>query len=131
MSTELRQRKGGASATADESTVPLLNSSPESQTPNRNRSPSNSGRPSVPAISLATVQQYFLLCSPYIVKLQSGFESVLPYLHMGYEKYTVVMKFLEPYKVELLFPAFLGLILCFFGGTFITLVAVILFIILW
>lgn len=124
MSTELRQRKGGAS---DPAAVPLLSTSPESQTPNRNRSLSNGTSRTTGAggamSSLAAIQQYFVMISPYVAKIQSGFETLLPYLHAAYEKYLTAMKILEPYRVDLLLPAFLGLVLCFFGGTFMTLVA--------
>jgi hypothetical protein len=70
------------------------------------------------------IQQYFVVITPYVAKILSGFEALLPYLHAAYEKYLAIMKILEPYRVDLLLPALLGLILCFFGGTFMTLVAV-------
>ena len=55
--------------------------------------------------------------------LQNSCESAVPYLHKGYDHYTTFMGILTPYHIDLLFPAIIGVILVFFGGTFMTLIA--------
>ena len=39
-------------------------------------------------------------------------------------RYQIASAYLAPHRLDLLIPAFAGLILCFFGGTFMTLIAV-------
>ena len=46
----------------------------------------------------------------------------MPYVHMGYDKYTALFNFLAPYHAHLLIPAVVGLVLVFFGGSFMTII---------
>jgi hypothetical protein len=48
----------------------------------------------------------------------------VPYFNMIGQKYGQVVVFLAPYRVDLLIPAFAGFVLCFFGGYYVTLIAV-------
>ena len=57
-------------------------------------------------------------------QVQSGFELAIPYIHAAYEKYKSLALYLAPYRVDLLIPALAGLVLVFFGGMFMTLIAV-------
>ena len=60
---------------------------------------------------------------PIITMGQRAFAVILPYLSIAYDKYKEISTFLAPYRVDLLLPAFVGFILCFFGGTFFSLIA--------
>lgn len=72
---------------------------------------------------MATIQDALLKCAPYARTIQSGAECAVPYLHIAFQKYQSLALLLTPYRVDLLFPAFLGLILCFFGGSYVCLIA--------
>jgi len=50
-------------------------------------------------------------------------DKLIPLLNQYYVKLLVLWKKLEPYKPHLLIPSFIGLIMCFFGGSFLTLIA--------
>lgn len=52
-------------------------------------------------------------------------EFSVPYIQQAHEKSTELLKNLEPYKLNLLGPAFFGFILCYFGGSYVTLIAAI------
>ena len=41
-----------------------------------------------------------------------------PYIHTGYEKSMELWEQAQAYHIKELFPAFLGLFMCFFGGKF-------------
>ena len=60
---------------------------------------------------------------PLISMGQKAFALIFPYIIIAYDKYKEISVYLAPYRVDLLFPAFVGFILCFFGGTFFSLIA--------
>jgi len=80
----------------------------------------NSFGESVPAL-----KPYISQAIPYVVKGVSCFEATIPLMHSSYEKAREVAILLEPYRLDLLGPGLLGLIMCFFGGSFVTLIAAI------
>jgi hypothetical protein len=58
--------------------------------------------------------------------VQKGFElltKLIPHLQMIWAKLNEFWVKLQPYKPELLGPGLMGLIMCFFGGSFLTLIA--------
>lgn len=55
----------------------------------------------------------------------SCLDKIFPFFHNAWESSVRVGKILEPYRLGLLLPAALGLILCFFGGSYMTLIAAI------
>jgi hypothetical protein len=58
-----------------------------------------------------------------IVKLFFVIETLLPVLQKIYIALNEFYVKLKPYKPELLLPGFTGLIMCFFGGSYLTLIA--------
>ena len=69
------------------------------------------------------VQPYLKKASPYIVKFADFVEKVIPVLEKIYNKLLELWAIVEPYRPQLLAPAFMGFIMCFFGGSFLTLIA--------
>lgn len=70
-----------------------------------------------------TAKKYFLASIPYIVHVTLLFEEAMPYIKMAVHKWRELVKQLEPYKLHLLLPSVFGLIMCFFGGEFMTVIA--------
>ena len=80
----------------------------------------------VEAISAAApegVKPYLQKAKPFVGKVGSAVEAMIPILMSLYEKAMVLKKQLEPFHVDLLLPSFFGLIMCFFGGSYMTLIA--------
>jgi len=50
-------------------------------------------------------------------------EGMIPFFHDAYIRYTVISEYLTPWRLGLLNQAFFGLLLCFFGGSYMTLIA--------
>jgi hypothetical protein len=50
-------------------------------------------------------------------------ENSIPVVQKAYNKGLEVYEQLKPYKPELLVPSFIGFIMCFFGGSYLTLIA--------
>jgi len=74
----------------------------------------------------ASVKPYVENAKPLIGKAVVFTESVIiPYLYIAYEKYLEISVALQPYRLDLLTPAYFGIILCFFGGSYLTLIAAI------
>lgn len=71
----------------------------------------------------ASVKPYLQKAKPFIGKAAVGIEAAIPVAMALYEKALVLKKQAEPYHLELLLPSFMGLIMCFFGGSFMTLIA--------
>lgn len=69
------------------------------------------------------LKPYLEAIAPYVVGTATFVEALIPIVHIMYDKWVVVMKQVEPYKLDLLIPGFLGLIMCFFGGSYMTLIA--------
>mmetsp|Transcript_27054 Transcript_27054/g.54183 ORF Transcript_27054/g.54183 Transcript_27054/m.54183 type:complete len:354 (+) Transcript_27054:121-1182(+) len=69
------------------------------------------------------VQPYIKKIQPIVLKAIDLAEKLAPILQKLYEKIMELWKKVEPYRPELLAPAFMGFIMCFFGGSFLTLIA--------
>ena len=69
------------------------------------------------------VQPYLKKASPFIVKGAEFVEVLIPIIEKVYLKVMEYWKILEPHRPHLLLPAFMGFIMCFFGGSFLTLIA--------
>jgi hypothetical protein len=60
---------------------------------------------------------------PVVIKLIEIAEKLAPVVEKLYLKAMELWKKIEPYRPQLLAPAFMGFIMCFFGGSFLTLIA--------
>jgi len=50
-------------------------------------------------------------------------EYSIPYISLGYHKLLQFWEIIKPYDPHFLIPAVFGIILCFFGGSFVTIIA--------
>jgi len=71
----------------------------------------------------ASVKPTVLALAPYWSAITWFFTEFCHYSHVMYEKAMEIWVMLSPYKPELLIPSFIGLIMCFFGGSFLTTIA--------
>ena len=71
-----------------------------------------------PINSLLLVQ-----AAPYISTIQAFCRATIPYVEMAHSKCVEAAEYAAPYRLDLLLPALIGTVLCFFGGTFVTLIA--------
>jgi hypothetical protein len=71
----------------------------------------------------ASFKPHIVKAAPIIGKVAQKIEDLIPVVQMIYGKLVEVWIFLKPYKVDLLIPSAVGFILCFFGGSFLTLIA--------
>ena len=78
---------------------------------------------SVTAMAPAGVKPYIALGVPYVKVLAEFIEASIPFLNSLRVQALALWTILSPYKPELLLPACCGLILVFFGGEFLTLIA--------
>ena len=69
------------------------------------------------------IQPHVQKAAPIIGQIAETIEKLIPIVYEYYLKALELWKKLEPYKPELLIPSFVGLIMCFFGGSFLTLIA--------
>lgn len=69
------------------------------------------------------IQPYLKKATPFVLKLVDLIEILIPVLQKLHVQAMELWKKLEPYKPELLIPTFIGFVLCFFGGSFLTLIA--------
>lgn len=69
------------------------------------------------------VQPHLHKAAPIVGQLAENIERLIPVIQAYYLKAMELWKKLEPYKPELLVPSAIGLIMCFFGGSFLTLIA--------
>merc|ERR1711939_677520 len=60
---------------------------------------------------------------PVFAAAQEVFVKVEPYIEMAFVKGTEIYEKLEPYHPEELIGAFIGFVLCFYGGAFCTTIA--------
>lgn len=70
-----------------------------------------------------SVKPYITAAIPYIMSIVACVDVMIPVLYTLYERAIFYKDILEPYKLNLLLPGFLGLIMCFFGGSFMTIIA--------
>jgi hypothetical protein len=66
---------------------------------------------------------YLEKAKPIITKAAGAFERALPVLQKTYDKAMELKVKTAPYRLDLLIPSFLGLIMCFFGGSYMTVIA--------
>lgn len=69
------------------------------------------------------VKPYVIKAAPFVGKFVDFCIKMLPYVTLCYQKILEYKEKLTPYKLELLLPSFVGFVMCFFGGTFVTLIA--------
>lgn len=74
-------------------------------------------------IAPTPVKKYVTLAAPYVIMSVGAVERCIPYIIAAYHAIMAHWVLLEPYKVDLLFPGLFGLIMCFFGGRFFTIIA--------
>src|SRR3546814_10683336 len=60
---------------------------------------------------------------PYVQKGTEAINALVPYAIMVKDHAQKAWVFIEPYDPQDLVPAFCGLIMCFFGGSYCTLIA--------
>ena len=73
--------------------------------------------------SIPSLKVYITSSIPYVVQTATCCEATIPYLHAAFTSMQQLAVILEPYRLDLLAPAAIGLIMCFFGGSFMTLIA--------
>mmetsp|Transcript_16991 Transcript_16991/g.15346 ORF Transcript_16991/g.15346 Transcript_16991/m.15346 type:complete len:355 (-) Transcript_16991:55-1119(-) len=64
-----------------------------------------------------------LKLTPYIQLVISFIEASIPIIYHLYVKALEFYELTKPYKLDLLVPSIIGLVLCFFGGSFVTVIA--------
>jgi hypothetical protein len=64
----------------------------------------------------SNVQPYVDKATPIIATVADLIEKAIPFLLLAYKKIVEIWEQLRPYHPELLAPAFMGLVMCFFGG---------------
>lgn len=69
------------------------------------------------------VQPHLVKFTPQIAKACQALTDLIPYVELAYQKIMELWEKLRPYKPELLLPSLIGFIMCFFGGSFLTLIA--------
>lgn len=69
------------------------------------------------------VAPYLVKAAPFIAKGVQAFEDSIPFFQRLIAIALEYWEKLKPYKPELLIPSFVGLIMCFFGGTYLTVIA--------
>lgn len=62
---------------------------------------------------------------PYVIKVADGVDAAYPYLLMIWKKLVDLWEMAQPYHPEQYGPLLLGLVMCFFGGSYATLIAAI------
>lgn len=74
-----------------------------------------------PASMVPTVKKVV----PYIYMLSEWFTLAIPYFYSCYQKFIEAKDILcsDKYRIDLLVPSFIGLSMCFFGGSFCTVIA--------
>lgn len=68
-------------------------------------------------------KSYVEKATPVLIKVADLIEKAIPFILLAYNKLLEVWEKLRPYHPELLAPAFMGLVMCFFGGSYMTLIA--------
>ena len=69
------------------------------------------------------MRPYIEKATPVIAVVADGIEKLIPLLVKYYNKLLEFYEKLRPYHPELLAPALMGLVMCFFGGSYMTLIA--------
>lgn len=69
------------------------------------------------------LKPYLEAIAPFVVGTASWVEATIPFIHLAYDNWCALVVKLEPYRLDLLLPGVIGLIMCFFGGSYMTLIA--------
>jgi hypothetical protein len=102
--TGLRQRKGGAASSG----------SADAQSAREQAEKYVKG---LGSMAPEAIKPYVIQAAPYVGEGANFMvETVIPFLRHVYQLALELWELLRPYKPELLGPALIGLILCFFGG---------------
>lgn len=72
---------------------------------------------------LPQYKSYIVMAKPHVITVVNFMDACYPYLVKAWEFCLLMWKKLEPYNPQQFFPFIFGLILCFFGGSYLTLVA--------
>ena len=68
-------------------------------------------------------QPYIVKAAPIVGQAAEFIEKLIPLFVLAYNKLLEFWAFIQPYDPQLLAPAICGFILCFFGGSFLTVIA--------
>lgn len=71
----------------------------------------------------SSIRQYIKVITPYVGICAGAISMSVPYFEAAYTFLVALWISLDPFKPQLLLPALVGLIMCFFGGYFVTLIA--------
>jgi len=77
----------------------------------------------IEASAPAFTKPYLAKVAPVVIMCASCVSASIPMIHYLYEKALEMKVLLEPFHLDALLPAFLGFIMCFFGGSYMTLIA--------
>lgn len=69
------------------------------------------------------IKPHLVKFTPQIASACQKCSELTPYVEKAYYKGMEYWEMLKPYKPELLLPSLIGFIMCFFGGSFLTLIA--------
>ena len=108
---ELRQRKQESKESNDSNVVTSAGDTAEKYVD------------AVSSVAPAQLKPYLKQALPFVRQFAELIEASIPVLNQIWMFLLAVWKFLKPYKPDLLLPAFTGIIMCFFGGYFVTLIA--------
>lgn len=109
--SELRQRKPASAGAGDKKSQSVMGDKTEKYVE------------SISSMAPAQLKPYLTQAIPYVRIAAEYVEAAIPILEK-LRLFSLEMWFiLKPYKPELLLPAFIGFIMCFFGGSFVTLIA--------
>lgn len=78
---------------------------------------------SLSSMAPSQIKPYLVQAIPYVRMTAEFIETMIPLLEVARIFLMDTWTKMKPYKPELLLPAFAGFILCFFGGSFFTLIA--------
>lgn len=70
-----------------------------------------------------SIKPYLTKLVPILVTIANLIAVSIPIILDAVSKLKVILKDLEPYRLNLLIPSLIGFILCFFGGSFLTIIA--------
>ena len=93
------------------------------QSPESNKQLTESYLKAISQQSPASLRPYLEKVTPFIIATSALCEASIPVIHLVYARSLELWTSLAPYRLDLLIPGFIGLIMCFFGGTFLTLIA--------
>lgn len=69
------------------------------------------------------VAPYLVKAAPFAAKAVKLMEDAIPHIQKYIAILQVYYEKLKPYRLELLIPSFMGFIMCFFGGSYLTVIA--------